>query len=56
MQLLSCIPLMHVHCMFVQYAAICHNRRFVRVSGAPVWVRSGHRKSMLLSVLSINVN
>ena len=42
-QLLSWIPLMYVHCVFVQYAAICHYRWFVCVSGAPVWVRSGHK-------------
>ena len=29
----------------MQYAAVCHYRRFVRVSGAPVRVRSGHRIS-----------
>jgi len=34
---------MYVHCVFVQYAAVCHYRRFVCVSGAPVQVRSGHR-------------
>jgi hypothetical protein len=33
---------MYVRCMFVQYAAVCHYRRFVCVSGAPVRVRSGH--------------
>jgi hypothetical protein len=37
------IPLMYVCCLFVQYAAVCHYRQFVRVSGAPVQVRSGHR-------------
>jgi len=42
MQLLSWIPLMYVRCVFVQYAAICHYRRFVCVSGAPVWVSSSH--------------
>jgi hypothetical protein len=47
---------MYVRCMFAQYVAVCHYRRFVCVSGAPVRVRSGLRKSMLLSVLSINVN
>jgi len=41
-QLLSWIPLMYVRCVFVQYAAVCHYRRFVCVSGAPVRVRSGH--------------
>jgi len=40
-QLLSWIPLMYVPCVFVQYAAVCHYRRFVRVSGAPDRVRSG---------------
>jgi hypothetical protein len=34
---------MYVRCVFVQHAAICHYLRFVRVSGAPVRVRSGHR-------------
>jgi len=29
--------------VFVQYVAVCHYRRFVCVSGAPVRVRSGHR-------------
>ena len=29
MQLLSGIPLMYVRCVFVQYAAVCHYRRFV---------------------------
>jgi len=41
-QLLSWIPLMYVRCVFVQYAAVWHYRRFVCVSGAPVLVRSGH--------------
>jgi len=40
-QLLRWIPLMYVRCVFVQYAAVCHYRRFVRVSGAPVRVTSG---------------
>jgi hypothetical protein len=31
---------MYVRCVFVQYAAVCHYRRFVCVSGAPVWLRS----------------
>jgi hypothetical protein len=39
-QLLNWIPLMYVRCVFVQYAAVCHYRRFVCVSGAPVRVRS----------------
>jgi hypothetical protein len=43
MQLLSWIALMYVRCVFVQYAAIYHYRRFVCMSGAPVRVRSGHR-------------
>jgi len=43
MQLLSWIPLMYVLCVFVQYAAICHYRRFICVSGAPVRVGSGLR-------------
>ena len=34
---------MYVRCVFVQYAAVCHYRRFVCVSGAPVRLRSGHR-------------
>jgi hypothetical protein len=42
MQLLSWILLIYVGCVFVQYAAVCHYRRFVCVSGAPVQVRSGH--------------
>jgi hypothetical protein len=29
--------------MFVRYAAVRHYRRFVCVSGAPIWVRSFHR-------------
>jgi hypothetical protein len=33
---------MYVRCVFVQYAAVCHDRRFVCVSGAPVMARSGH--------------
>jgi hypothetical protein len=37
-QLLSWIPLMYVRCVFVQYAAVCHYRRFVCVSGAPLRV------------------
>jgi len=41
MQLLSWIPLMYVRCVYVQYAAVCHYRRFVCVSGAAVRVRSG---------------
>jgi hypothetical protein len=40
MQLLSLIPLLYVRCVFVQYAAVCHYRRFVCVSGAAVRVRS----------------
>jgi hypothetical protein len=32
---------------FVQYAAVCHYRRFVCVSGALVRVRSGHRIDIL---------
>ena len=32
---------MSVRCVFVQYAAVCHYRRFVCVSGAPFRVRSG---------------
>jgi len=35
--------LTYVLCVFVQYAAVCHYRRFVCLSGAPVRVRSGHR-------------
>ena len=42
-QLLNLIPLMYIHCVFVQYAAVCHYRRFVCVSGTPVRVRSGHK-------------
>jgi len=42
-QLLSWIPLTYIRFVFVQYAAVCHYRRFVCVSGAPVRVRSGHR-------------
>ena len=42
-QLLRWIPLMYVRCVFVQYAAVCHYRRSVCVSGAPVRVRSRHR-------------
>ena len=34
---------MYVHCVFVQYAAVCHYRPFVCMSGAPARVRSGHR-------------
>ena len=34
---------MYVLCVFVQYVAVCHYRRFVCVSGAPVRVRYGHR-------------
>jgi len=30
---------MYVRCVFVQNAAICHYRRFVCVSGAPVRVQ-----------------
>jgi len=41
-QLLNWILLIYVCCVFVQYAAVCHYRRFVCVSGAPVRVRSGH--------------
>ena len=44
MQLLNWIPLMYVRCVFVQYAVVCHYRRFVCVSGAAVWARSGHDK------------
>jgi len=52
-QLLSCIPLMYVRCVFVQYAAVCHYRRFVCVSGAAVRVGSGHRmESNLLTAKS----
>jgi hypothetical protein len=40
--LLSSIPLMYVRCVFVQYAAVCHYRRFVCVYGAAVRVRCGH--------------
>jgi len=43
MQLLSWNPLMYVRCVFVQYAAVCHYRRFVCVSGADVRVGSGQR-------------
>jgi hypothetical protein len=42
-QLPNWVPLMYVHCVFLQYAAACHYRQIVRVSGAPVRVRSGHR-------------
>ena len=66
-QLLSWIPLMYVRCVFVQYEAVCHYRRFVCVSGAAVRVRSDQISSgqgqshqyvfnMLLSVLNMNVN
>jgi len=41
MQLLSRIPLVYVRCVFVQYAAVCHYRRFVCVSGAAARVRFG---------------
>jgi hypothetical protein len=41
-QLLNWIPLMYVRYVFVQYAAVCHCRRFVCVSGGAVRVRSGH--------------
>jgi len=41
-QLLSWISLMYVRCVFVQYVAVCHYRRFVCVSGAAVRVRYGH--------------
>ena len=40
LQLLNWIPLMYVRRVFVQYAAVCHYRRFVCVSGAAVRVRS----------------
>ena len=42
-QLLIWITLMYVRCVFVQYAAVCHCRRFVCGSGAAVRVRSGRR-------------
>jgi hypothetical protein len=32
MQLPSCIPFIYVRCVFVQYAAVCHYRRFVCVT------------------------
>jgi hypothetical protein len=32
---------MYVRCVFVQYAAVCHYRQFVCVSGVAVGVRSG---------------
>jgi len=34
---------MYFRCVFVQYAAVCHYRRFVCVSGAALRVRSGRR-------------
>jgi len=37
---------MYVRCVFVQYADVCHYRRFVCVSGAAVRVRSGHRPDL----------
>jgi len=33
---------MYVRCVFVQYVAVCHYRRFVYVSGAAVRVRCAH--------------
>jgi hypothetical protein len=45
-QLLNWIPLMYVRCVFVQYAAVSHYRRFVCVSGAAVRVRHGHRPDL----------
>ena len=41
-QLLNWIPLMYICCVFAHYAAVCHYRWFVCVSGAPVRVRSWH--------------
>ena len=38
---------MYVRCVFVQYAAVCHYRRIVCVSGGAVWVRSGHRMTYI---------
>jgi hypothetical protein len=49
-QLLSWIPLMYVRYVFVQYAAVCHYRRFVCVSGAAVRLRFGHRINKLVKV------
>jgi len=38
---------MYVSYVLVQYAAVCHYRRFcVCVPGVPVLVKSGHRVSM----------
>jgi len=34
---------MYVRCLFVQYAAVWHYRRFACVSGASVRLRSGRR-------------
>jgi hypothetical protein len=48
-QSLNWISFMYARCVFVQYAAICHYHRFVCVSGAAVWVRSGHRIRIQLS-------
>jgi hypothetical protein len=46
---------MYVRCMYVQYAAVCYYRRFVCVSGAPVWVRSGHRNLYIKRIIPIYI-
>jgi hypothetical protein len=43
MQLLSCDRLIYARYRFVQYAAVCHYRPFVYVSGEPDWEKSCHR-------------
>jgi hypothetical protein len=43
MQLLSQDRLMCARYRFVQYAALCHYRPFVYVSGVPDWVKTCHR-------------
>jgi len=49
------IPLMYVRCLFVQYGAICHYRRFVCVSGAAVRVRSGLRIILFYTILFCSI-
>jgi len=34
---------MYVRCVFLQYAAVCHYRRLVCVSGAPARVRHTYK-------------
>jgi len=55
MLLLSWDRLMCARFKFVQYAAVCHYRPFMYVSGVPDWVKPCHRVLSVFKCFNVNL-